>query len=105
MPALEAQDTKIVEAEYSVPFVTHACMESMNATAILRDDKNRRGLGTFSEPMTMQAAVGRGMGWAGISPRDVLLHITMNGGAFDAEVIKMSSPKLLFWLRVIQPRS
>lgn len=93
--ALEAQDTKIVEAEYSVPFVTHACMESMNATAILRDDKTAEVWAPSQNRMTMQAAVGRGMGWAGISPRDVLLHITMNGGAFgrrsDQDVIAEAS--------------
>lgn len=93
--AMAAQDTKTVEAEYSVPFVTHACMETMNATAILRDDNIAEVWAPSQNRMTMQAAVGRGMGWAGISPRDAVLHVTMNGGAFgrrsDQDVIAEAS--------------
>ncbi|SEN70150.1 isoquinoline 1-oxidoreductase, beta subunit [Loktanella fryxellensis] len=33
-----APDANVVAAGYSVSFVAHACMEPMNATAILRDD-------------------------------------------------------------------
>jgi len=80
----------VVEADYRVPFVTHACMETMNATAILRDGAAEVWAPSQNR-VTMQAAVGRGMGWAGVSPGEITLHVTMNGGAFgrrsDQDVI------------------
>ncbi|MCG6114024.1 MAG: molybdopterin-dependent oxidoreductase [Mesorhizobium sp.] len=88
--ALAAPGAVVVEADYGVPFVTHACMEPMNATAILRD-AGAEVWAPSQNRVTMQSAVGRGMGWAGVSPRDVTLHVTMNGGAFgrrsDQDVI------------------
>ena len=33
----DAPRDRLVEAEYSVPFLAHACMEPMNATARLKD--------------------------------------------------------------------
>lgn len=81
----------LIEADYGVPYVTHACMESMNATAILREGGAAEVWAPSQNRVTMQAAVGRGMGWAGITPDDVTLHVTMNGGAFgrrsDQDVI------------------
>ncbi|MCR5858992.1 molybdopterin cofactor-binding domain-containing protein [Mesorhizobium sp. J428] len=89
--ALSAAGASVIEADYRVPFVTHACMESMNATAILRDGATAEVWAPSQNRVTMRSGVGRGMGWAGVSPRDVTLHITMNGGAFgrrsDQDVI------------------
>jgi isoquinoline 1-oxidoreductase beta subunit len=80
--ALAAPGARVIAADYRVPFVTHACMESMNATAILHADGTAEVWAPSQNRVTMSGAVGRGMGWAGISPRDTTLHITMNGGAF-----------------------
>jgi isoquinoline 1-oxidoreductase beta subunit len=93
--AFSALGAKIIEADYGVPFVTHACMECMNATAILRNDESAEVWAPSQNRATMQAAVGRGMGLGGISPRVVTLHVTMNGGAFgrrsDQDVIAEAS--------------
>jgi isoquinoline 1-oxidoreductase subunit beta len=92
---LTAPGVRLVEADYAVPFVTHACMEPMNATAILQDDGTAEVWAPSQNRVTMSTAVGRGMGWAGVSPRDTTLHITMNGGAFgrrsDPDVIAEAS--------------
>ncbi|WMT91925.1 molybdopterin cofactor-binding domain-containing protein [Pelagibacterium sp. H642] len=93
--ALAAADAAVVEAEYGVPFVTHACMESMNATAILRESGAAEVWAPSQNRINMQAAVTRGMGWAGVRPDEVTLHLTMNGGAFgrrsDGDVIAEAS--------------
>lgn len=93
--ALSDPQSAVVEADYSVPFVTHACMEPMNATAILRDGRVAEVWAPSQNRVTMQAAVGRGMGWAGIRPRDVILHVMMTGGAFgrrsDQDVIAQAA--------------
>lgn len=93
--AFAAPDATIIAADYSVPFVTHACMEPMNATAILRDDGTAEVWAPSQNRVTMSGAVGRGMGWVGVSPRDTTLHVTMNGGAFgrrsDQDVIAEAS--------------
>lgn len=90
-----APDANVVAADYSVPFATHACMEPMNATAILHGDGTAEVWAPSQNRLTMSGGVGRGMGWAGVSPSDVTLHITMNGGAFgrrsDQDVIAEAS--------------
>ncbi|MBR9765937.1 MAG: xanthine dehydrogenase family protein molybdopterin-binding subunit [Rhodobacteraceae bacterium] len=89
--ALAAPDGRFVEAEYDVPHVTHACMETMNATAILREDGSAELWAPSQNRSTMSAGLHRGMDWAGVSPEEVTLNVTMNGGAFgrrsDADVI------------------
>ncbi|RUT34815.1 xanthine dehydrogenase family protein molybdopterin-binding subunit [Arsenicitalea aurantiaca] len=89
--ALAAPGARLVEADYGVPFVTHACMEPMNATAILNEDGSAEIWAPTQNRVTMQAGVGRGMGWADARPGEVTLHVTMNGGAFgrrsDQDVI------------------
>ena len=90
-----APETTVVQAEYTVPFVTHACMEPMNATAVLHPDNRAEVWAPSQNRVTMQAAVSRGMGWARVQPEDAVLHITMNGGAFgrrsDQDVIAEAS--------------
>ena len=80
--ALGAPGATVVEADYDVPYVTHACMESMNATAVLRDGGRAEVWAPVQNRLTMRSGVSRGMGWAGVSPNDVTLHVTMCGGAF-----------------------
>lgn len=89
--ALAAPGATVIEAEYGVPFVTHACMEPMNATAILHPDGRAEIWAPSQNRVTMRSGAARGMGWAGVSARETTLHITMNGGAFgrrsDQDVI------------------
>ncbi|WOI57882.1 xanthine dehydrogenase family protein molybdopterin-binding subunit [Palleronia sp. LCG004] len=93
--ALSAPGARIVEAEYDVPYATHACMESMNATAVLHEDGRAEVWAPSQNRATMSGGVTRGMGWAGVSPDRVTLNVTMNGGAFgrrsDMDVIAEAS--------------
>jgi isoquinoline 1-oxidoreductase subunit beta len=92
---ISAADANVVAADYRVPFVTHACMEPMNATAILHQDGLAEVWAPSQNRVTMQAGINRGMGWAGITPNDTTLRITMNGGAFgrrsDHDVVAEAS--------------
>ena len=93
--ALGAPGARIVEADYDAPYVAHACMESMNATAILRNDGVAEVWAPSQNRATMRAGVSRGMGWAGVSPNEVMLNVTMGGGAFgrrsDMDVVAEAS--------------
>lgn len=92
---LAAANARLVMAEYTAPFVAHACMEPMNATAILRDDGSAEVWAPSQNVTTMRGGVARGMGWHGVSPSDVRVNVTMNGGAFgrrsDQDVIAQVS--------------
>ncbi|NUB45485.1 xanthine dehydrogenase family protein molybdopterin-binding subunit [Fertoebacter nigrum] len=72
----------LVEAGYDVPFVTHACMEPVNATVIIRDDGTAEAWISTQSPMAVRSGVARGAGWAGVEPSSVTCNVTMNGGAF-----------------------
>ncbi|RVT99290.1 xanthine dehydrogenase family protein molybdopterin-binding subunit [Rhodovarius crocodyli] len=73
---------RVVSATYEVPFVTHACMETMNATVLIRQDGSAEAWSSTQSPMTLRWGVNRGAGWAGVEPTSVIGHVTMNGGAF-----------------------
>jgi isoquinoline 1-oxidoreductase beta subunit len=93
--AMAAPGARMVEADYSVPFVTHACMEPINATALLRPDGVGEVWVSTQNVLTARGGVTRGMEWAGISPTEVAVHVTMNGGAFgrrsDLDVVAQAS--------------
>ncbi|APZ52260.1 xanthine dehydrogenase family protein molybdopterin-binding subunit [Salipiger abyssi] len=72
----------LIEAEYGVPFLTHACMESMNATVVIRDDGSAEAWVPSQSPMGVRTGVRTGTGWAGIEPDKIICNITMNGGGF-----------------------
>ncbi|QQA41173.1 xanthine dehydrogenase family protein molybdopterin-binding subunit [Pelagovum pacificum] len=92
--AFAAPDARLVEADYDVPYVTHACMESMNATAVLQNNLAEVWAPSQNRA-TMRMGVMRGMGWAGVRPDEVTLNITMAGGAFgrrsDLDVVAEAS--------------
>ncbi|WP_141703940.1 xanthine dehydrogenase family protein molybdopterin-binding subunit [Methylobrevis pamukkalensis] len=89
--ALSAPQAKVVEADYDVPFVTHACMEPINATALLLADGTAEVWASSQTPVAMRGGATQGMGWAGVTPTRVVPHVTMAGGAFgrrsDRDVI------------------
>lgn len=72
----------VVEADYRVPFVAHACMEPPNATVVLRADGSAEAWVPSQGPLSIRVGVGTGMGWAGTEPTSVTCNVTMNGGAF-----------------------
>ena len=88
---ISAPGAVLVEAEYGAPFLAHACLEPINATAILRADGVAEVWASSQNPTTMRGGVARGMGWAGVEPSAVTVNVTMNGGAFgrrsDQDVI------------------
>ena len=69
---------KIIEAEYRVPYLAHACMEPMNATAWVRDGKCDIWCGT-QNPLGARGAVAKSLG---MELEDVTLHTAFMGGGF-----------------------
>ncbi|WP_136442282.1 xanthine dehydrogenase family protein molybdopterin-binding subunit [Pacificoceanicola onchidii] len=65
-------------AEYRVPFLSHAPLEPMNATAWFDGEKLRLWCGNQG-PTFLQAACADA---AGIDPEDVEVNVTMMGGSF-----------------------
>lgn len=110
--ALAAPDARVVEADYVVPFLAHACMEPINATVIVRADGSAEAWVPSQSPMAVRQGVQRGAGWAGVRPASVTCNITMNGGAFgrrsDQDVVAQAAflaarhqgrPVKLLWSR------
>ncbi len=73
-----AGDGKVVEAVYEVPFLDHACMEPMNATAHVTPDACTVWAPT-QNPGGTQAITAK---LTGLAPEKVAVHTTMLGGGF-----------------------
>ena len=74
---------KIVEAEYRVPFLAHAAMEPLNATAWLHDGKLE--LWTSNQnPLGFRAAAAA---VAGLEPAQVTVHPSFLGGGFGRRAL------------------
>ena len=69
---------KIIEAEYSVPYLAHACMEPMNATAWVRDGKADIWCGT-QNPLGTRMAVAKTLE---LDAENVTLNTAFMGGGF-----------------------
>lgn len=74
----DAPRTRIVEAEYSVPYLAHACMEPMNATAWLKDGK-LQVWAPNQAPTIIRADCAFE---AGVDEMDTKVHTTYLGGGF-----------------------
>ena len=74
----DAPAERIVEAEYQVPFLAHATMEPMNATAQFKDGKLT--LWSPNQGPTVIRYVCAGI--AGIEQDNVTVHTPMMGGGF-----------------------
>ncbi|WP_394887788.1 molybdopterin cofactor-binding domain-containing protein [Mesorhizobium sp. AaZ16] len=78
----DAPREKLVAAEYSVPFLAHACMEPMNATARLKDGVldiwSPNQFPTQTRLMCAEAA--------GVERDKTLVHTTFMGGGFGRRV-------------------
>jgi isoquinoline 1-oxidoreductase beta subunit len=72
------QAAKVIEAEYSVPFLAHATMEPMNCTASVTQDK----VEVWAPSQNAQATLAAAAQAAGVDPKNVEVHITMLGGGF-----------------------
>ena len=69
---------QVVEAEYRVPYLAHACMEPMNATAHVRDGQCEIWIGC-QNPLGFRDAVATALGF---EPEQVILHNHFMGGGF-----------------------
>jgi len=76
--ALAAASDRFVEAEYRVPFLAHATMEPMNATARLKD--GQLDLWAPNQAPTILQSVCAGV--AGLETENVRVHTTFMGGGF-----------------------
>jgi isoquinoline 1-oxidoreductase subunit beta len=74
----DAPQDRIVEATYAVPFLAHATMEPMNATAQFKDGQLE--IWSPNQAPTITRFVCAGM--AGIDQDQVIVHTTMMGGGF-----------------------
>ncbi|TCU06084.1 xanthine dehydrogenase family protein molybdopterin-binding subunit [Rhizobium sullae] len=74
----DAEPATVVEAEYEVPFLAHATMEPMSATAQFRDGKLTIWTGTQMPGVDAQVAAK----FLGIETEDVTVHVTRLGGSF-----------------------
>ena len=77
-PAALAAASDVLEAEYKVPFLSHATMEPMNATVQLKDGKLTVWTGTQS-PGFVEMLCARQLG---LETEDVTCHTTFLGGGF-----------------------
>ena len=78
------QSAKVVKADYSVPHLSHAPMETTCAVANVTTDETGKVtachvLAATQNPQAVQQAVGPVMGMA---PADVLVNVTLLGSGF-----------------------
>ena len=74
---------KVIEAEYRVPFLAHACMEPMNATAWVRGGKADIWCGT-QNPLGTRMAVAKALE---LDAENVTLTTAFMGGGFGRRAI------------------
>ncbi|MEO0062333.1 MAG: hypothetical protein RLZZ08_893 [Pseudomonadota bacterium] len=74
-----ASAAKVVEADYSYPFLAHVPMEPMNCTALSHADGTMEMWVPSQMPQGGQASVAQMLG---VSPDKVKVHITRMGGGF-----------------------
>jgi isoquinoline 1-oxidoreductase beta subunit len=102
------QSAKKIEAEYELPFQSHATMEPMNATVHVRQDGTIEVWSPTQIPEITQSEIAA---LAGVSPDRVTVHTTLSGGSFGRRyqfdyaaeawqiAKKMKVPVKLLWTR------
>ncbi len=73
-----AQADKVIEAEYQVPYLAHACMEPLNCTVLVSGDKAEAWTGNQSSTFIVNG-VSEG---AGVKKGNVKINVTYLGGGF-----------------------
>ncbi|RBP51642.1 xanthine dehydrogenase family protein molybdopterin-binding subunit [Arenicella xantha] len=72
------QDATTIDGEYRVPYLAHAAMEPLNATAWLRDGK----LDIWAGNQLPTQALKEGANITGLDEADIRVHTTLMGGGF-----------------------
>ena len=70
---------KVLDQEYSYPFLAHVAMEPMNCTALCHEDGTMEMWAPSQTPQGGQASVAKMLG---LTPDKVPVHITRMGGGF-----------------------
>ncbi|HEY1454166.1 MAG TPA: molybdopterin cofactor-binding domain-containing protein, partial [Roseiarcus sp.] len=78
-----AKPAKVVEAVYEVPYLAHAPMEPLNATAYWREDRLDVWMGTQDPDSALARAAKAG----GVDPRAVFVHNCFLGGGFGRRAV------------------
>jgi isoquinoline 1-oxidoreductase beta subunit len=78
-----AKPAKTVEAVYEVPYLAHAPMEPLNATAHWREDRIDVWMGTQAPDAALALAAKAG----GVDPKAVFVHNCFLGGGFGRRAI------------------
>jgi len=78
-----AKPAKVVEALYQVPYLAHAPMEPLNATAHWREDRIDVWMGTQAP----EAALARAAKAGGVDPKSVFVHNCFLGGGFGRRAV------------------
>ncbi len=71
-PSFPARAARLAKVSYEVAFVTHACMEPMNATVLVREDGTAEAWMASQSPASLRWGVQRG-GWTGLDLSEVNL--------------------------------
>ena len=74
-----ASAARVIEAEYSSPYVSHATMEPMTSTALFKDDGT---LEVWTSTQNGEASIAAAAEAAGLPLEKVEVHKTMLGGGF-----------------------
>lgn len=74
-----ASAAKVLDAEYSYPFLAHVAMEPMNCTALCHKDGSMEMWAPSQTPQGGQGGVAQMLG---LTPDKVKVHITRMGGGF-----------------------
>ena len=88
-----ARPEDVIEAEYRAPFLAHACMEPMNATAQWKDGRLDIWAPT-QVPTFVQSLAAHEFG---IRPEDAQVHVTYLGGGFGR---RLETDYALYAMRV-----
>ena len=82
-PNAGSEDDKRIEAVYEVPFIVHAPMEPMDCVAEVKDGKAVLWAPS-QNPQSLRSDVAKALGF----PEDnVIVHVTLMGGAFGRRLI------------------
>ena len=110
-----ASAAKVLEADYSYPFLAHVAMEPMNCTALAHEDGRLELWAPTQNPQAGAQGIAQNLG---LAPDKISVHITRMGGGFGRRLVndfmvqaaaiaakKPGTPIQLIWSREDDLRS